>query len=92
MSYRATQNAALDNLENIKMSLLSEKLYKQAEKKAAAAKRNATATINGRVYNLEFDEKQWHYSVTDDTGEWILNINSKSAAEAKRFLANWLSN
>jgi hypothetical protein len=74
------------------MSLISEKLLEQARAKARAAKRNATATIGGKTYKLEFDARQWFYCVTDENGEWLMNINSKSAPEAKRFLANWLSN
>lgn len=74
------------------MSLLSEKLYQQAAKKAASAKKNATHTVDGKKYNLEFDAHGWFYCVTDEFGEWVVNINSKQAAEAKRFLTYWLTN
>jgi hypothetical protein len=74
------------------MSVLSEKLYQQAAKKAAAAKKNATHIVDGKKYNLEFDARGWFYCVTDENGEWIVNINSKQATEAKRFLTYWLTN
>ena len=73
------------------MSLISEKLLEQARAKAATAKKNGTHAVNGKKYFLEFCPRNWYYTVTDETGEWVVNINSKQLPEAKRFLTKWVS-
>ena len=74
------------------MTVISEKLLNQARAKAAGAAKTAVCKINGRRYTLAFNSTEWVYRVTDDAGEWVVNINSKSATAAKRFLADWLAN
>jgi hypothetical protein len=72
--------------------ILSEKLLEQARKKALNAKKNTILKHNDEVYNLDFDSKHWFYSVTDSKGNWIVNLNTKSATEAKKWLLNWITN
>ena len=72
--------------------LLSEKLLEQARKKAQLAKKSFKHTVNNEQYSLDFYSKGWFYCVTDSQGNWIVNLNTKKASEAKQWLTNWVNN
>lgn len=73
---------------------LKEDLYKGVQAKAekmAASSKDGTLKYDGETYHLKFDEKQWHYSITDSSNKHVINLNVKSLAKAKTELKNWLS-
>ena len=67
-----------------------EKIEEQARLMASKAK-PAILNYEGKVYTLEFCQREWVYKVYQD-GFWLVNLNCKTANSAKKYLKDWLSN
>lgn len=67
-----------------------EKIEEQAHKMVSKAKPTILKS-EGKIYTLTFCQKEWVYNVYQD-GFWIVNLNCKTAALAKKYLKEWLSN
>lgn len=65
-------------------------IERQAAKAAANAK-NGAVTIGAQTYALTFDAREWVYAVTDESGEPVVRFNTKTLANAKRMLREWLA-
>lgn len=72
------------------MSNLYAPIERQAANAAANAK-NGAVTIGTHTYALTFDAREWVYVVTDESGETAVRFNTKTLANAKRMLREWLA-
>lgn len=69
-------------------------IYAPIERQAARAAANAkdgAVTIGEQTYLLTFDAREWVYAVTDADGEPVARFNTKTLANAKRMLREWLA-
>ena len=66
-------------------------IYAKAQKMASMAK-DGTLKIGNDVYKFTFNNNEWIYEVTDQNGNYVVNINEKNLTKAKTFLKNYLNN
>ena len=66
-------------------------IYAKAQKMASMAK-DGTLKIGNDVYKFTFNNNEWIYEVTDQNGNYVVNINEKNLTKAKTFLKNYLHN
>ena len=84
---RATNERKTNIMNNTKFYNNAMKI---AEQKAASST-DGELKYDGESYKLEFDRTHWHYKVTDEDGELIINLNVKGLSKAKSELKKWLS-
>ncbi|MFA6199202.1 MAG: hypothetical protein WC679_02185 [Bacteroidales bacterium] len=60
-------------------------------RKLASKAKDGNMKFEGKKYTLTFDQQHWYYVVEED-GEFLININEKTLAKAKKYLLYWLTN
>jgi hypothetical protein len=68
------------------------KCLDQASKAADNAVKNGEVEIDGMTYTLVFKPLEWHYTVTDSDGNFIVNFNTKKITQAKKWLREYFAN
>ena len=67
------------------------KLQDKAQVMASKAKAG-TLRHDGETYTFTFDANVWLYTVTDSQGETVKRYNTKTLAQAKKWLKDYLEN
>lgn len=67
-----------------------DKVLDQAREQVLKAK-PWTLEFDGNIYTAVFDLTHWHYKVYED-GEFLMNLNVRTATKAKKWLKNYLEN